>query len=57
VQSPAIPDSFPRNRAWVKLDAAIATDVFLPNVGQGVDAATLNLNTSPPAISDFNKEG
>lgn len=53
---PSIPDSFPRTRATgVKLDAAIATDVFLPNLGQGVDAATLNLNTVQ-LYQTFNKE-
>lgn len=53
---PSIPDSFPRTRATgVRLDAAIATDVFLPNVGQGVDAATLNLNTVQ-LYQTFNKE-
>ncbi len=40
---PSIPDSSPRNRTpGVKLDAAVIVDVSLPNVGQGVDAATLN---------------
>lgn len=53
---PSIPDSFPRTSAIdVRLDAAIATDVFLPNVGQGVDAATLNLNTVQ-LYQTFNKE-
>lgn len=53
---PSIPDSFPRTGvSGVRLDAAIATDVFLPNVGQGVDVATLNLN-NVQLYQTFNKE-
>jgi hypothetical protein len=53
---PSVPDSFPRNRTvGVKRDAAIVADVFLPNVGKGVNATTLN-STTVQVYQTFNKE-
>lgn len=40
---PSVPDSFPRSLATgINRDAAVIVDVSLPNLGQGVDPATLN---------------
>lgn len=62
---PSIPDSSPRSLApTVKRDAAIIANVSLPNVGQGVDAATLTGNVQlyrtfdkAPVLGNVNTSG